>query len=347
MNEKYLKKIDAIAIYTIIYCSVFIALSLAMPYILPFVLGTIIALISQPIINFITKKIKVKRNIIGLIVVLVIFAAIFGILTLIILRIVNELITLSAMLPNTIGRITNDGYGLIDKASSYFASMDPEIVSSIKSNASKLFSGSLTAAVIIVNYLLKILKSLPGMLMLILFTLLTAVYVAIDLPMLKKRIFSILTDDDSSRIKNIIFEANKMMGNYLKAYLILISITFIETYIGTSILKIKYAALISLITSISDLLPVFGPGTILIPLGIILLLSKAYVQGIGILVLYIVVTIVRQILEPKVVSSSLGIYPLSIIIAIFIGLKAYGFTGMIFTVFYVVFYTVLKRVEVL
>jgi len=95
------------------------------------------------------------------------------------------------------------------------------------------------------------------------------------------------------------------------------------------------------------MMPVLGPGTVLIPTGTIFIISGDYIRGIGIYATYLVILVVRQILEPKVVSSSLGIYPLAVIIAIFVGLKAFGFIGMIFTLFLVVFYVVLQKVGVL
>jgi len=76
-------------------------------------------------------------------------------------------------------------------------------------------------------------------------------------------------------------------------------------------------------------------------------MNGSFVKRFDRIILYILAVIIRQVIEPKIVSSSLGIYPLAIIIAIFIGLKAYGFIGMIFTVFLVVFYTVLQKVGVM
>lgn len=347
MNEIFVKKFNKIAIFTVIYTAAFLLISLLMPYILPFVFGTIIALIAQPVINFLSRKLKIKRNIIGLLVVFIIFASLIGIAALIILNIVRELTSISAYLPNYFQKTLDFILDLIDKAAPYIASLGPDILNGLKSSASKLFSGSFTAAVSVVNYLANILKALPGILMLILFTLLTAVYVAIDLPRFKSEIFSIFNKDDGSRIRQVVAETNKMLGNYIKTYLILMTITFFETYIGLSILRIRYSVIISLIIAVADLLPILGPGTILIPMCVMYMLSGIYIKGIGILVLYLIISVVRQILEPKILSSSLGIYPLSIIAAIFIGLKAYGFIGMIFTVFYVVFYNVLKRVGVL
>jgi sporulation integral membrane protein YtvI len=347
MNNRLSLRLDRIALYAVSYTFIFLILGMTMPYILPFILGTIVALIAQPPINYITKKFNVKRSPVGIIIVLFIFAFIFTIIVLIVTSVINELISLSKLLPDSFVILKRYWTKYLDMAASYFNTLDPAVIESIKSAANKLFSDSFTAAFYVVNSIANILKSLPGLLMLIIFTLLSSIYIAIDLPRINKKIFSFFTKEDSFRIKHVIYESNKMIINYLKAYMVLISLTFIETFIFTSILRLKYALLISIATAISDFLPILGPGTVLIPIALIYIFVGNYIQGIGVLITFTIIIIIRQILEPKIVSSTLGIYPLIIIIAIFVGLTIYGFTGMIFTVFFVVFYVILRKVGIL
>lgn len=347
MKQDVVEKLNNIILFAVIYTAIFITLYLTMPYILPFVLGTIIALVSQRPINYLTSKFKVKRGLVGLIVVLIIFTILMSILGLAISKVVAELIELSSTLPKLFVQLKEDSYKYLDMGAAYYKMLDPSIIESIKGSANKIFTGSLTAAAFIVNFALNILKSLPGIIMLFLFTLLSAVYISIDLPRIKRKLFSIFNAKDSSTANNIIVEANKMLGGYAKAYLILISITFLITYAGTSILGLKYALVLSIITSISDLLPILGPGTVLIPVGVIHMITGSMIQGVGIVLIYIVLTVERQILEPRIVSSSLGVYPLAILAAIYIGVKSYGLTGMLFFVFLVVFYVVMQKVGLL
>ncbi|HBM80800.1 MAG: sporulation integral membrane protein YtvI [Clostridiales bacterium] len=356
INQEMLNKFNKIAIYTVSYSIVFILLYLLAPYILPFVIGTLIALAAQRPINFFSKKLKLNRKITAVFTVLIIFAIISFIIGAIIFGIVNQLISLSTLISDYFMKLKNQEYSFADAILSYYHSIDPSILNAIKDSTNKIFSGSFTAAVVIVKYLLNIIKSLPGILLFYLFTILSSIYIAIDLKKIKSKLFSPFSKEGSSRIKEIIMHTNSMIFKYLKAYMILISITFIETYIATTILGLKYSLLISIMTSIADLLPILGPGFILIPTGICYIIAGAYIKagvtgliikGIGLLITYLIITVVRQILEPKVLSYSLGIHPLAIIIAIFVGIKAYGFIGMVFTIFYVVFYVILKKVEVL
>lgn len=347
MDPKVLRQLDRLVLYTVAYITIFMILSLVLPYILPFVLGFIVALITQPIINYITRKIKIKRGISSFIIVLLVFAISVAIITLAISGIINEVISLSSVVSSYINKLMQNWDNIANVFTSYFHSIDPEIIDSIKNNikglTSQIFSGSLTVAKFIVNFAINLVKSLPNIIMVFIFALISSIYFAIDIPRLKVKIFSAFSREQGSRVKKLLIQSNKMILNYFKTYLIMISISFVETLIGTNILHLKYSLIISLITAISDALPILGPGTVLIPLGIGYILYKSYVKGIGILILYLIITVVRQILEPRIVSSSLGIYPLAILAAIFIGLKVHGFIGMIFAIFYVIFYVVLSK----
>ncbi len=134
------------------------------------------------------------------------------------------------------------------------------------------------------------------------------------------------------KAKKILFSTLAKMG---KAYAILIGITFSEMLIGLSFLKFigvyenGYIFAISLVTAIVDILPVLGTGTILIPWGVWSLLTGKIGFGIGILVLYAIITVIRQVVEPKLVAAQLGLPPFITIMAMYIGTQLFGFIGLL------------------
>ena len=116
---------------------------------------------------------------------------------------------------------------------------------------------------------------------------------------------------------------------WIKAQLILMTITFTELNIGFLIMKVENSLLLSLLIAVVDALPILGTGTILIPWAIIKLISGDYRLGISLLLLYLIVIIVRQLIEPKIVGKQIGMYPLLTLFAMYTGLQAMGFAGMI------------------
>ena len=108
---------------------------------------------------------------------------------------------------------------------------------------------------------------------------------------------------------------------------ILLCIIFL--FAGLMILGVKNAFLISLVTAVIDILPVLGVGAVLLPWGILSIVSGNSFLGVGMLVLYAIITVVRNFLEPKIVGNRTGINPLFILLAMFLGLKLIGAAGII------------------
>lgn len=117
--------------------------------------------------------------------------------------------------------------------------------------------------------------------------------------------------------------------SYLKAYAILMAITALELLVGFWIIGVDYALLLALIVSVIDILPILGVGTVLLPWGVYALVIKDYRLGVGLLLLYAVIWVIRQFLEPKIVSNQIGMHPLLTLISMYIGLRAVGFWGML------------------
>ncbi len=114
-----------------------------------------------------------------------------------------------------------------------------------------------------------------------------------------------------------------------KAYLILFVITFAQLWIGFLILRLPYALTLALVTAFLDILPVLGVGTVLIPFALWMLFTGRVATAIGLLILYLVITLLRQILEPKIVGSSIGLSAIATLIAMYAGYRAVGVGGMI------------------
>ena len=121
---------------------------------------------------------------------------------------------------------------------------------------------------------------------------------------------------------------------YLKAEAILILISFIISVIGLYLLKvigmdIQYPLLIALAIGFVDALPILGSGTVMVPWAIISALNGDLKLGISIIVLWIIMSVVRQFLEPKIVSGKIGIHPIFTLIAMYTGFKLIGVMGML------------------
>lgn len=123
--------------------------------------------------------------------------------------------------------------------------------------------------------------------------------------------------------------ARTVLSKVLRSYAILFLFTFAELLLGFVILREPYAFLLAILTALVDSLPVFGTGTILIPMVLYRFFTGDSRAAIGFLILYAAVTVIRQILEPKILGDGIGMHPLLMLISMYAGLKLFGILGML------------------
>ena len=105
-------------------------------------------------------------------------------------------------------------------------------------------------------------------------------------------------------------------------------LTFFELTIGLHILGIENALVIAFLIAIFDVLPVLGTGGIMIPWILICFLNKQMKTCVGLLILYLVITVIRNIIEPKIVGKQIGLHPLLMLLCMYLGAKLFGFLGI-------------------
>ena len=170
--------------------------------------------------------------------------------------------------------------------------------------------------------------AVPNFLLGFLFAILSSAFFAGDY----KKITMFVSAQLSPKVRNIVLEIKGYLfgtlGKYLKSYFIIMCITFAELAIGFTVIGIKGSILIAFLVAICDILPVLGTGTIVIPWAAVALITGNYILAIELIVIYIIVTIVRNIIEPKIVGQQLGLHPIVTLFCIFIGLRLMGVLGM-------------------
>ena len=119
------------------------------------------------------------------------------------------------------------------------------------------------------------------------------------------------------------------LGRYARTYFLMMAVVFALLYLGLLIIGIRYAFLIALATAIVDLLPVLGVGTVLVPWGIFCLISGDVSTGIGLLVLFVIITVIRELLEPHIMGTFIGVHPILALAAVYAGMKLFGVPGLI------------------
>lgn len=350
--ETYIKKGERIAVFFLIYSLVFYLFFNTLKYTLPFVLGIIFALICRKPAQYLIMTFKIKPWLASLLSSIVFFIIFIGAIFLCGTAIINETLSLTKFIPEYISDLTNSLYDSLMKLNDTFIiNIDSNILSSLESSISNAAASIVTTTVNLSTFIIQkvfaILGSVPYIAMVIIFTLLATYYVTLNMISPHSQNILKAAGSKAHRTVEIALEMRKMIFNFSLSYLLIVFITFLATLIGFTILKVPYTFLLSLLCGIFDIMPILGMAIIYIPLALINLLQGNYFTGIAILILWVIVMVVRQIIEPKIMSTTLGLNPLAVLAAIFIGIEAGGVLGMIFFMFLVVFYTLLNELKVI
>lgn len=179
----------------------------------------------------------------------------------------------------------------------------------------------------------KLVSAIPQIFIFCVITVLSAVYFCMDYEKIRRLLKSCLPTERWAAAVSAGNTFKRTALQFLKSYLVLFLITFAGLFLGFTLLRETYAFLFALITAVVDGLPIFGMGIVMIPLAIFRFMTGDAVYGIGLCVLYLVLTVLRQILEPKILGAGLGVHPLFMLFAMYLGLQWFGVGGMLIAPF--------------
>lgn len=179
------------------------------------------------------------------------------------------------------------------------------------------------------SFAANVLGALPSLLLGIVVTVMAGFYFCIDRERIGRAVVSLLPSAARRELPRLRARAKRISWRYVKAYLCLMLVTFLLLLFGFLLLRVPYAFLLASVTAFVDLLPVLGIGTVLIPWSILLLIRGSRYLGFGLLILYGICALTRQILEPRLIGKSLGLHPLLTLAATYAGWRVAGVLGML------------------
>lgn len=153
----------------------------------------------------------------------------------------------------------------------------------------------------------------------------SAFFLLIDIDKIKKLIKNIIPIDFILKFYNEKESIKQMI--VIEGMLVIIST--LEIIIGFMIFKVPKAFMLGIVCGILDILPYVGTIIVFIPIIIYNIILREYLRAFGLIFLFILVQVIREILEAKFLSDKLDLHPLLILLSIYIGVKIFGMLGII------------------
>ncbi|WP_062104305.1 sporulation integral membrane protein YtvI [Bacillus niameyensis] len=345
-----------IVIMTIIIS--FILIYFVAKFTYPFIIAIVIALLINPAVHFLEKTCRFPRTLAVLTSLILLIGIFAGLITLLIAEIVDGANYLAKVVPDQT-RI------LIESIQNWFAAQVIPFYNQIASMFNSLESGQQdtimdsisktgsriteSATTFLQNFFLglpSLVSWIPNAATVLVFSLLATFFISKDWYKLRDIVIRLIPDKVTGSGSKVFSDLKKALAGFVKAQFTLISITLVIVLVGLLILKVKYAITIALIAGIFDLLPYLGTGTVFVPWIIYEMITGNYGLALGLGILYTVVVVQRQVMEPKILSSNIGMNPLATLIALFVGFKMIGFLGLIVGPVLLVLITTLHKAHV-
>jgi len=307
---------------------VLLAFKVAFAYLLPFVFAFLMAAAMEPLVRFLSRR-KFPRSAAVAVAMVVYFGLAFSLCFFAVARLVAEASDFSKNIPDYSRFLTNLFNDLSLWGKKMYLRLPKETVGPLQDSLHSLAGQITQLLTTLAGSVVRVFTSLPDMLMFVMFTVTATFFASKDRPRFRETLARRLPAATYARLASLKGSLGRSLAGFLKAQLMLMTLTFIQCFIGLSLIGIRYALVISLFTAVVDILPVLGTGTVLVPWGIVSLFMGKTATGIGLLVLYLVIMVVRYVMEPKIVGTQLGLHPLAALMGMFVGLKAFGVVGLI------------------
>lgn len=334
IDMSYWTRVLRRVIYVVlILLGLFLAFKLSIFY-MPFLIAFIISLMIEPAIRFFMKKLKFTRKTSSIIIFVIVSGIIIGGLIWGIISLISEASNLLKDLNTYVEKIYMLFQSFVNKFDFDKVHLPKEINSIIQNSTGGILNSISSWIRNFLTGLLNIITSMPTVAIYFVVTIMALYFICVDKVYILDQIEHHFPKRWVFKVGTHIKDLTKTLGGYLKAEATLILVSFIISLIGLYILKfaqfnIEFPLLIALFIGFVDALPILGSGTVMVPWAVISALNGDLKLGVAIIILFAIMSTVRQFLEPKLVSKHIGTHPIFTLIAMYTGFKAIGVLGML------------------
>lgn len=300
---------------------------------MPFLIAFIISLMLEPLIRFLMRKLKFKRKQSSIVVIIFIMGIIIGLITWTVSSLISEGSSLLNNINEYVEITTKKIQDMMAQINIKNLNIPDAVLSAIENSSKDLLNMLASELQNIIKSLLNFITSIPTIGIYLSVTFLALYFMCTDkvymIDQLEHHLPEVLVKKLYRHLKDLV----KVLGGYLKAEATLIIISFVISLIGLYIfhfvgLNVKYPLLYAVAIGFVDALPIFGSGTVMVPWAIIEGFNGDIKLGIAVLGLWIVMSIIRQLIEPRIVGNHIGIHPIFTLIAMYTGFKLIGVIGL-------------------
>ena len=301
---------------------VFIALS-------PFLIGLVLANFIEPVVALVETRTRFSRAIATALVITLLVVVLGYAGTWVVTQMANELIELSRLLPQYQQGAMDLFRTFLTWSQGIFQGLPEEVQEYLQDSAQTLSGRATELTATVINRVLNTILGVPTVILIFVIGILAAFFFSKDRDVLHPALLRALP----LRMRQTVADARDKilldLGRFFKAYGVLFLISAAQAAIGLSLINARYWLVLSVIMALLDSIPIVGPGFVLVPWAVYFLYVGLLKEAVILLALFVIMFVVRQVLQPKLLGDSVGVHPLMMLLALWAGLVTVGVWGFI------------------
>ncbi|WP_342525932.1 sporulation integral membrane protein YtvI [Chryseomicrobium sp. FSL W7-1435] len=344
------KRIDRTLVRNIILLTILAILALViLPVSVPIILALLVAIFVEPLVHFSQNRFKLSRKT----SVIVNYTLTFGLFILLfyfmITSLISRIIEWSKAFPSYLNDLGGIWINIQNKLFDMTAGLPLEVVESIQQEVDSTLTSLQQSLLAIVNYenITALLTEIPNLLVSFIVFLIALFLFMLDLPALRGKFFSYFSNETADKVLFMYSGIKRVIFGFMKAQVLVSFIILLVSLIGLYIIIPEYALVMSIFIWIIDVIPILGSIIVLAPWAIGAFAMGNIALGTKLSILAVILLIIRRSVEPKVMGAQMGLSPLAVLIAMFIGAKLFGLVGFIVGPLVVIIFTTAKEAGII
>ncbi|WP_166241418.1 sporulation integral membrane protein YtvI [Paenibacillus turpanensis] len=306
----------------------------------PFLLALIVAILIEPALLFITRVTKLSR-----LWTAVILCSLFTFLAIGVILFIGVKVTAQA---TVFFKMAQD-FLIVEVPNwkvqwvSWAEKLSPELQAGIEKSIDGMTQTAAGIAGNISRSLVNMAAKLPGMFIALIVFVIALYLFSISLPSMKRSFLNFFSERSRDKMDHVLVSLRGSIFGFLRAQLLISTITYIIVAVGLLLMNVDFPFAIALLVTLVDALPILGSSAVLLPWAAVSLVTGEPQLGIGLLLLFLVLAVVRRIIEPKILGDSVGISAISALVALYVGFQLVGVIGLFLGPAVVVIFQALRK----
>ncbi|NLO22002.1 MAG: sporulation integral membrane protein YtvI [Syntrophomonadaceae bacterium] len=340
--NRYIKLLVKLGIFVLILLAVYLLTAYLLPImggalaylpslLLPFIIALIMAAIIEPLVSWLQRKTRLRRGWAVALSLLFFVGGFFYIISWLIARVIKDLMKMVPLLLSYSDGIAESFLAAVSDLRVLFLELNLplEVQEALQNSLQQSLKALSSLMSNSIDILTATVSLLPGLFAFIIIAAIATYLISNDRFLIKEFLYRFLPLNTQSKTTSIFKQLVNILLGFLRAYLILISITAGLTMILLQIVGADYVLTIGIVVGFLDMLPILGPGLLFVPWIFIEFMMGHTKLGIALLTIYLFISLVRQFTEPKIIGENIGLHPLITLMALYFGLKLWGGVGLI------------------